>query len=185
MTAMKSGMKAGRKQKDALEREERKAMGDTRKVLSSTSVLFEVCPEKGKQMPVVKLGGEQQPLSLPLEACQEPFLIKGFDVDDPESDPYKELRSGADKFSEKFKKALSLRASDGRAERLLKGPERELAIKMFHSIFLQSQVLDFAKVHAELQPSAFGIVKGQETVSCEKGRGPTLRLQFQGSLMTI
>ena len=48
MTAMKSGMKAGRKAKELLDREERKSIGDTRKVLSSTNVLFEVCPEKGK-----------------------------------------------------------------------------------------------------------------------------------------
>jgi hypothetical protein len=181
LTALKSAMKAGRKQKEKDEEGGRKASGQGRKVLSSAMVLFEICPEKGKQMPTVRLGGDEN-FKLPVDSLKVPFIITGFKCDDKAADPYSDLRDAVGKFHEKFKKN-ALRNTDGRAEQLLKGTNQKLAIKLFNTIFLDTSTLSFAKLHPELQPASFGVVKGQETVSVEKGRGPTVRVQFEGMLI--
>lgn len=181
LTSLKAAMKAGRRQKEKDEEGERRASGQARKVLTSAMALFEICPEKGQQMPSVMLGGDDK-IKLPVDSLKTPFIITGFKHDDEASDPYKDLRDAVGKFDEKFKKS-TLRTSDGRAEQFLKGTNQKLAITLFHNIFLDTSVLSFAKLHPELQPVAYGIVKGQETVTVDKGRGPTVRVQFEGMLI--
>jgi hypothetical protein len=181
LTSLKAAMKAGRRQKEKEEEGARKASGQGRKVLTSAMVLFEICPEKGQQMPSVMIGGDDN-FKLPVDSLKTPFIITGFKHDDKALDPYKDLRDAVGKFHEKFKKS-PLRASDGRAEQFLKGTNQKLAITLFHTIFLDTSVLSFAKLHPELQPVAYGVVKGQETVTVDKGRGPTVRVQFEGMLI--
>ena len=177
VTAMKSAMKAGIKQKGADDQEARKSSGNAKSIQHAIN-LFELGPEKGIPIPRVPLGGSAA-VALPADCCAFPFILTGFLHDDKDTDPFIKLREVVDKFFEKFRKS-TIRLTEGRAERLIKGDVRDIALDMFSKVFLGDAFLSFDKVHAELQPASFGITKGRETISTERGRGATLRLQFQG-----
>ena len=101
------------------------------------------------------------------------------DGDDSTNFKYSGLYEKVDQFAIKFQKSPA-RNAEGRAERLLKGDDKDLAVKLLERLILPSSCLSPEKIHAELHPSCFGIAKGQETVGSERARGATMRLQHQG-----
>ena len=104
--------------------------------------------------------------------------------DNPDDDPLKELRAAVVSLGQKFKKS-TLRQTEGRAERLLK-PELATSVEsVLKKFVLETAYLPVAKMHTDLGPATFGICAAQETVSCERGRAATMRLQTQGTRQLV
>ena len=138
--------------------------------------LFERGIDKGTVVTQRTLG---QPGQVAPHQLKEPLLIKSFEDANMAS-----ICSMCHAFTDKFSKS-KLRKTDGRAETVVKGENKDVSIATFKTVMAAGQHLDFDKMHPELQPAVFGICKGMETVSCERARAATLRIHAQGGRQLV
>jgi hypothetical protein len=177
LTAMKTAIRSGKKQKPADEEEARMDSGNRSKTANVKDNLdiFDFAAERGKAFETARCDVPR----FPCDSITVPLLVSGLAEHATICREDGPVRLKANKFMEKFKKSL-IRQTEGRAERLVKGDARVEIEQMFKQLVLGTAVLPFEKMHAELCPAAFGVAKSQETISTERARGATMRLQFGG-----
>lgn len=118
----------------------------------------------------------------PLDSLTEPKLLFGVkEMEESLVDPSSVVvQQGIEPFNAKWKTS-ALRTDKGRGERCIKGPAMDHAMAFFHKVVLETAIVPVAKLPAEFQVAAYGLAKGAGTVSVERARGPTLRVQAQGT----
>jgi len=169
VTALKNAMKQAQGKNNDKGKQASQASGLT--------ALFERGVEKGSGLPIMDIGAGATPLTSLAEPMLVTGLFNGVDADGP-------LWAAIKSFKPKFENS-KLRTSEGRAERLVKGDSLTAAMSVADKVVLPTKCLNPKSMHAELHPATFAIVKGAETVSCERGRGPSLRLQFEGTRQIV
>ena len=125
----------------------------------------------------------------PLDKLAKPLLLKNLDAVEgigggtPFADGgevSQAVASFKSKFEDSKNESKFKLTGGGRAERAIKGASLAAAKQLFEKVVLPGAYLHFDKMHADLQPTVFGIVKSCDTVAPERGRGASLRLNIDG-----